>query len=191
MTPEEVPAEPADGTMLLCVDTTPGYEGQVAGVWHRRDSAPFADGEYRWLSSAYDRFPRSCYTWAEAVARGARPDRPLVEASKVYAEARQQVVADAAERVVRKAYAEAAQDRNQGNEPDDLHVAYEIELRRLRGQVATYEAEIVRLRADNEALHRRARFTRHPTVQEQDEIQEAAAVAQAEAGEVDRRVDET
>jgi hypothetical protein len=137
MTPEEIPAEPADGTMLLGIDPTPGYEGVFVGVWHRRDSGAWVkDEEHHWFSSYCGRTPTQAYTWAEAVARGARADRPVEEVANFRArleeEARHQVVQDAAERVVRKAYAEAARNRNLGKTPDDLHIAYEIEMRKLR-----------------------------------------------------------
>jgi hypothetical protein len=154
----------------------------------------------------------------------------LAEIQTAYEEHARRAGLDAAcERVVRQAYAEAARDRNEGREPDGLHVAYEIELVRLRNEqgrirvavVAASDAITVILREGGawkiafaevrDQLDRLAgrrpwklgdpprppvtadwpRYGRQPTEQEQDEIEEAAAAARAEAGEVDRRVDET
>lgn len=69
--------EPPDGTMLLGFDHTPGFAGQLAGVWHRRDGGPFSDGPHRWYCTYYDRFPTLPYTWEEALARGAHPAMDL------------------------------------------------------------------------------------------------------------------
>jgi hypothetical protein len=110
--PDQTVPEPPAGTMLLGLDPTPGYEGVVVGVWHRRDDSPWADGEHRWLCSSCCRHPVKPYTWAEALARGAQPERLLVEIAAGVAAGRAQAAADLAAIFEKRAEDERRQPGN-------------------------------------------------------------------------------
>lgn len=64
---ERVPEEPPKGTVL---------RGEGQGIWTRMDRTPHDLSNARWYRAG----DFGAYTWREAVAAGADPTRPLVDA---------------------------------------------------------------------------------------------------------------